>query len=173
MKNSKKIKLMTLIASLLFCGVMMTSCSEQIKDSNGPDDFSLVELTDEDMLARSTTIHTTDPVGPNDEGNGVTTFSDSRISGVKNIASYSTYDQEYKGNGFLKVTVDSEVREGNLRIVLVKTVGGTNTAEAEIEIGDGKTAEVANPSGTYYLRIGAESADLDIKVKFEFIPAEQ
>ena len=169
MKKFKKIKISALFLSLLVFLLAMTSCSEQIKDSNGPDDFSLVELTDEDILATSVTAHVTEPDGPNDKGNGVTTFSDSRISGVKEIVRYEANGDEHINGGILKVTVDSEVRAGNVKILLVKKANA-NSVEAEFEIGEGKSAEIADPRGVYMVRIGAESADIDIKVKLEFVP---
>ena len=171
MKKAKNFKIAVTVMSLLACAALLTSCGGHIKDKNGPDDFSLVKLTNEEILGTSVSATVTNTAGTVDEGDGVTSYSDSCISGVKTIAEYNTADQEITDKGILKVTVDSEVREGNAKILFFEKNAPGNFQE--IEFGDGKTVEVSDPHGRYLVRVGAESADIDIKVKFEFIPIAQ
>ena len=156
MKN-KFMKFTALTLAVITCMLLLASC-DHIKDKNGPDDIS-VSFTEEELLARSVTYTPTADGKIKNEGN-VYTYTDEKLSGIMNVCEIDPdSDKE------LKFEVDSEVLEGNLKIYVIRK-SNTNVMVDEIPVGEEKIFTVTEPlAGEYVLRIAAESANMNIKVK--------
>lgn len=149
------VKIISLSLALLTCMLLLASCSEHIKDKNGPDDYN-VSFSDEELRASSTKVTATNGYDVKENGN-VYSYADEKITGIMKIC-------EFDPEGSLILNVDSEVTEGNL-IIYVLHKNNSNAIVGEIPVGVGETFKIENPSsGKYILRIAAESANMDIKV---------
>lgn len=142
---------------------MMMPGQEPIADTNGPDDFSLNTLTDEDILASSITatsglrISTGSITLPGgwEISDGIN-FSASDFSGVYELL-WADYilpsDFHLELNGF---TVES----GNLKMVVINN----DKIIAVIEPGDQVECLIEDITGLTRVRIAAESASFSFTI---------
>ena len=138
----KILSIFTLLALLL----SLASCSH-IEDTNGPDDYSLVSLTDEDILAKERVIKRLSKRSSNGD---TTTYEVKRISGVEDILVFSA-----DRNELLTLDVTVTATEGNLKVALIHSDEIIET----IPINGGEhTVKIENFEGRFYLRLAAESA---------------
>ena len=150
------VKIISLALSLLTCVLLFASCSEHIKDKNGPDDYN-VSFSDEELRASSTKVTATNGYDIEEKDNTYS-YSDEKITGIMKIC-------EFDPEGSLILNVDSEVTEGNLIIYVLHKGNNGNAIVGEIPVGQGESFKIENPSsGKYMVRIAAESANMDIKV---------
>lgn len=145
-------KFMTLliIASLVFFTVkMFTDGSlEQIEDTNGPDDYSLVTITDE-QIANERKSTPTVLMSRGLLSNKVD-FTSNKFSGVYLIAHiYSLLESSYEVD-----LLEFEVTEGNFKMVVVNE----GKIVATIEPGQTEPVCVENVKGDLSLVIAGESA---------------
>ena len=104
---------------MLFLVLTLSSCSH-IEDTNGPDDYSLVTLTEDDILNRPNstitvgTIQSNSKIGNKAQGS----YSATKISGVTTIAEYNTINSSIsfeisftcsEGNGLLAIVSNGEI----------------------------------------------------------------
>lgn len=113
MKAKKGLGLLVVV--LFVAGVvwMLLAGPEHIEDSNGPDDYSLVELTDRNIIRQDTGA----VGGPNvreDLIGDTTTYYAKKFTGVAEIYGENLFATR------LTITVNhAQVTEGNFRIVLL------------------------------------------------------
>ena len=88
----KKRTFAAILAGLLVCGTMLTSCSDHIKDTNGEDNYDVVELTADDLIANGATIVPSDTKKV-EEKDGMTTYSDENTSGVATVATFKASEE--------------------------------------------------------------------------------
>ena len=136
-----------LILTLTSCG----SSFQHIEDENGPDDYSLVQLTDEDVIRSTSSISLISIYSNiNDEGSAKI----ERFSGVKRLATLTKKD---------KVTVDFEITSGNAVLCIV--------SKSEIlhyfELNKDNQEYVIETNEKIYLKLAGESAKVDIKYTIE------
>ncbi len=152
------IKMLLFLCAILI--ISLTACS-QIEDTNG-DDTTLVTIDDE-KLASTSISSSGSGVSSNSVRNNITlinsdeeidfdslTMDGGPISGVSDIMATGLEEGQY-----LAIYVESEIREGNLEIVLLSPdneilyhfdTNGEDVVEIPLGI-----------SGTYNVRIGVES----------------
>lgn len=141
---------------LIICFIfLLTSCKarsiNEIEDENGPDDYSLVQLTDEDVIKSTSSISLISIYSNiNDEGSAKI----ERFSGVKRLATLTKKD---------KVTVDFEITSGNAVLCIV--------SKSEIlhyfELNKDNQEYVIETNEKIYLKLAGESAKVDIKYTIE------
>lgn len=140
---------------LLFLLFVLTSCSgiifDHIEDINGEDNYSLAELTEDDILSSKSnlsllSIFTTTPSGGN--------ASIEKFSGVRNIT-------EIKNKN--KIIINFKLDNGNAALCIcskTKILYYFNINEENQEY-------VINTNEKLYLRLAGESAKVEIKYTFE------
>ena len=130
--------------------ILLTLSGCHIKDTNGEDDFSLVELTDEDFFkanSSSTTMSTRTQI------NNKVKIKVKKFSGVELL------DSIYVKNKKLTIKLSSEVKSGNFKIVVIKDdeiIKVLNINEANQEF------VIENANGEYLLKVAGESANFSI-----------
>mgnify|MGYP003478078095 FL=1 len=103
----KKISKFILLIILL---LTLTSCGNHIEDKNGPDDFTLETITEEDILNGYSVVSVKQSlVRKNNEYK----YSVKKLSGVEEIFKGSFKDED------VAITLDTSVESGNAQIVLV------------------------------------------------------
>ena len=138
----------------------LTSCSH-IEDTNGPDDYSLTTLSEENILNRkgSTTtvgtVRTKSLIGGNLKGS----YKVSKVSGVSTIIKF-----ECKGTT-VKFEIDFTVTSGNAILAVVSD----GTIVRKIEANQVVEFEVNNSKDTYQLVIVGESAKANIKYNINYV----
>lgn len=134
---------------ILFVTCFLTSC-KQIEDTNGPDNYDLTKITDESICKdrRSVIKVMAEHHQLGDNGQ----FVVKKMSGVENLKTVRPKNQT------LTVLVNPIINSGNVKIVLIcdkeiiKTFPLTESCECKI----------ANATGTYCLRVAAESGNFKI-----------
>ncbi len=134
----------------------MNSDLEHIEDTNGPDDYSLTTITDENIIAGD--MGSLNPVtvkkksldlGSVKISSGVE-FSSKKFTGVYEIL----YDNYILPSDFVLDLTSFEVTEGNLRMVVVHN----DEIIAELEPGMFVEYRIDDIKGYVSLRIAGESA---------------
>ena len=152
LKNKKAFIILT--AVLIFIAglvifLMMPSEPEHIEDTNGADDFSLQQLTDEDIITMQVGA-----LNLKEEKSGFSEmpeYSSDKFSGVSEI-----YRNNITGNRFDITLYNLQVNSGNFSIVLVHN----DEIVHEFALDElTQTYTLKNPGGTVSLRIAGESAD--------------
>lgn len=153
-EKMKKI-LLTVAAVVLVvvCGLwFLNSDLEHIEDTNGPDDFSLTTITDENIINMDMGALTPVTIHHDIIGNGLT-FSSDKFTGVYELL----YDNYWGKSDFWLRLTQLEVTEGNFRMVVIHD--GKIVADIE--------PNTENPfvdfllediTGTVSVRIAGESA---------------
>lgn len=149
----KKLLALLLSAALVLglCG-----CMSHIEDTNGPEDFSLATLTEEDILGsslKSTTNMSTEKT------KGLTTYCKAqKFSGVTDL-----YEETVMWSSGMTMEVSSSVTEGNARLLLL--LDGALIHEFDINA-ENQTFTLDEFEGTITLRLAGESAKYDIRFSF-------
>lgn len=151
--DEKTKKIIGMIIAILFIGIcvfwFLDSDIEHIEDTNGPDDYSLTTITDENIInrdigalgnKRSTSILSGDLVE----------FSSKKFTGVTEIL----YNNYVGKSDFVLNLLNFNVTEGNLRMVVVHD----GEIVAELEPGMFVEYRLEDISGYVSLRIAGESA---------------
>ena len=142
------------VLSLLLC---LAGCGG-IEDTNGPDDFSLVTITDEDIcggrFSSSAVMSSTFTSG------NKTTLKIKKFSGVKDSP-----DARVKANGETLIWRTAiTVTAGNFRACIVRD---NEEIVGEFPIDGTGEVKIENAAGTYYLRIAGESAAFSLVYTLE------
>lgn len=156
MKFSSKVKNILFTVLLMAAAVCVSvfwlfdGNTEHIEDTNGKDDFTLQEITDENIIS----LDTGAVGGPNEEIDSITntvTYSSGKYTGVSEI-----FGKNIVANRF-EITVNhTAVSKGNFRLVLLcndKIVHDFTLNELT------QTFVLEDVSGYVSLRIAGESAD--------------
>ncbi|MBE6747884.1 MAG: hypothetical protein E7557_01475 [Ruminococcaceae bacterium] len=126
---------------------------KEIKDTNGPDDFSLCELTDEDIIEGIDG----DLVESHQEGSSTHSFYGKLFTGAETIYNFENPQASYTINlSKLKVT------EGNIRVVVVID----NKIVYDFEPNkNSQSYTITGFTENASLRVAGESAFFDIEFK--------
>ena len=100
--------ILSILALMLAAMTLFSSCaSAHIKDTNGKDDYSLQQLTEEDLLKSRSSVSSVSVSSTRDHETRVTVR---KCSGVKEFRTFT--------KGTYTVTVNFKVNAGNIRLVL-------------------------------------------------------
>ena len=133
-----------LVSVLLLCA----SCGfEHIEDTNG-NDTSLCTLTQEDLLAEASSYISFGSMETRINDNY--SYSVKKLSGVYRLIRFPA-----EGSS-LTIETSAVLTQGNLRIVLLCD----GEYVADIPLAENQSITIDDPSGTYSIVLGAESAEL-------------
>ena len=143
------------LTALILC-VSLASCDlGHIEDTNG-EEIALCSLTNEEIFSNTTS--STSVGSFRSQVNDSYRYRVSRLSGVSEFALFRMEQ------GAFRITSDTVVEQGNLRIVLLCD----GAYVADIAIGKGESLEVTNPNGgKYEIRFAAESARFSFDCEIE------
>lgn len=141
---------------LVICFIfLLTSCKamsiNEIEDKNGVDDYSLVQLTDDDVIKSTSSISIISIYSNTNKGGSARI---ERFSGVKKLATLTKKD---------KITVDFEVTSGNAVLCIV--------SKSEIlyyfEVNKENQEYLIDTNEKIYLKLAGESAKVKITYTIE------
>ncbi len=142
---------------LVLCiGVIFCLCACHVEDKNGPDDYSLVEITDEKILKNSSSYTQTGAI--TSESQHKVEFECQKFSGVKSLKKIS-----YTGGVRLEINYDIELDKGNFRAVLIHD----GEIVMDLPIGEDQTIVIDSPKRSYEIKIAGESAEVDIELEYK------
>lgn len=146
-------KLFTIVF-ILFLSLTLTSCSH-IEDTNGPDDYSLVEISNDEIVSGKS--YSTS-VGKLTTQTGRTIkLKISKFSGVENVQSFKTTNSD------ITFTVSIEVTQGNFKAVLVqnnKIIHEFNNNQ------NNQIVKVSKGTGSVAVYIAGESAKFNLTIEY-------
>lgn len=145
----KKLKIIAVMLLCVLVALSFVACDlGHIKDTNGDEDFSLVTIGDEDILAGGTKyaafLSTNNTVGD------LHSITIQKFSGVWQVATLSL-----QGNGRAIIKMEACVEKGNCRIVLIHN----DQIIHDFNI-NGSDSYTVNTAGTYYIKLAGESAQI-------------
>ena len=151
-KNSKFLWILMAVAVIAFCGYsFLTSDLEHIEDTNGPDNYALTTITDENIVKQDMgALNVKKSTGPLNDG---ITFSSNKFTGV-----YRVFQTNFLfDSDFLMQLAGFNVNSGNFKMAVV------NNGEiiATVEPGLFVTCELSDLNGSFELVIAGESADFE------------
>ena len=141
---------------LVLLSVMLSSCS-QIEDTNGPDDYSIVTFTDEDILKGAINTITVGSFRSSsfvgDELKG--TYKVSKLSGMVEIEKISS------DRSNINFYIDFTCESGNAMLVIVSK----GRIVKKIQANEKVNFDITNNNDYYKLLLVGESAKASIKYK--------
>lgn len=140
---------------VLCIGVVFCLCACHIEDKNGPDDYSLVEITEEKLINGASAYTQTQSI-INETKNSVE-FDCKKFSGVKTLKKIT-----YTGGIRLEINYDIELDGGNFRAVLIHD----GEIVMDLPVGEDQQIVIDNPKRSYEIRIAGESADFEIELEY-------
>ena len=143
------------ILVLLCIGVSFCLCACHIEDKNGPDDYSLVEITEEKLINGASAYTQTQSI-TNETKNSVE-FDSKKFSGVKTLKKIT-----FAGGIRLEINYDIELDSGNFRAVLIHD----GEIVMDLPVGENQQIVIDNPKRSYEIRIAGESADVEIELEY-------
>ena len=143
------------IIFILILSLTLTSCSH-IEDTNGPDDYSLVKISDEEILGvRSASTK----IGAFESQTGRTIkVKVSKFSGVENLQSFKTTNSD------ITFTVSVTVTSGNFKAVLVQEGKIIHTFNNNAS---NQVVTVKQGTGTVSFYVAGESAKYNITLEYD------
>ena len=154
MEKLKKILIgIAVVIGVAYFGIsMLTSSVDHIEDTNGADNYSLQQITDENIIKMNIgakNISETQSVL-----SSLPEYSSKKFTGV-----YEIYRTNIVANRFDITLYNTMVDAGNLRIVLVHN----DEIVHEFALNEvSQTYTLENPKGTVSLRVAGESADFEL-----------
>lgn len=143
------------ILLLLIIVLNLTSCSytsfDHIEDENGSDDYSLVNITDEDIINSTSSISYIS-IYTNNTDSGSASID--KFSGVKKLTSISNKD---------KIIVSFTVIEGNASLCLVTK----DEIIHYFNINENNQEYVIDTNKKLYLKLAGESANINLEYRYE------
>lgn len=151
-KNSKFLWILLAVAVVAFCGYsFLTSDLEHIEDTNGPDNFALTTITDENIIQQDIgALNVKKSTGILNDG---ITFSSNQFTGVYRVFQTNFFFD----SDFLMDLAGFYVNSGNFKMAVV------NDGEiiATVEPGLFSTCNLSDLNGSFELVIAGESADFE------------
>ena len=151
-KNSKFLWILLAVAVVAFCGYsFLTSDLEHIEDTNGPDNFALTTITDENIIQQDIgALNVKKSTGILNDG---ITFSSNQFTGVYRVFQTNFFFD----SDFLMDLAGFYVNSGNFKMAVV------NDGEiiATVEPGLFSTCNLSDLNGSFELIIAGESADFE------------
>lgn len=161
MKNKSKnfLWILLVVAVIAICGYsFLTSDSEHIEDTNGPDNYALTTITDENIINQDiVALNVNKSSGVLNDG---ITFSSNQFTGVYRVFQTSfLFDSD-----FLMELAGFYVNSGNFKMAVV------NNGEiiATVEPGLFATCELSDLNGPFEVVIAGESADFEFTLDHLF-----
>ena len=141
---------------LVLLSVMLSSCS-QIEDTNGPDDYSIVTFTDEDILKGAINTITIGVFESSSFINGELkgTYKVSKLSGMVEIEKISS------DRSNINFDIDFTCESGNAMLVIVSK----GRIVKKIEANEKVNFDITNSNDYYNLLLVGESAKASVKYK--------
>lgn len=151
-KNSRFLWILLAVAVIVFCGYsFLTSDLEHIEDTNGPNNYALTTITDENIINQDIgALNVKKSTGILNDG---ITFSSNQFTGV-----YQVFQTDFLfDSDFLMDIAGFVVNEGNFKMAVV------NDSEivATVEPGLFATCDLSDLNGSFELVIAGESADFE------------
>lgn len=144
---------------LVLLSVILSSCS-QIEDTNGPDDYSIVTFTDEDILKGGINTITVGSFRSSsfigDELKG--TYKVSKLSGTVEI------EKIRSDRSNINFDIDFSCESGNAMLVIVSN----GIIVKKIEANEKVNFDIVNGNDAYKLIIVGESAKVSLKYKIKY-----
>lgn len=158
-------KALFLLTACFCLMIILSSCTiGQIRDQNGENDTSLVQIDEEEILAK---VPSYTQVGAyqSSTGNRVV-YEAEKFSGVSIIKNIP-----YAVGEKLIIRSDIDLDKGNFRVVLIQG----DKILCDIPLGEDKTTVIENSTRDYEIRIAGESAEFELEIEYEIIekPAPQ
>lgn len=146
--------LVIVICFLMICFSFSCKSIRKIKDTNGPDDYSLSTITDEDIVKGMSSI-SVGAIQSNKNGNF--NLKIGKFSGVNEI-----YKNDFK-NKTITLEITNKVESGNLKIVVIVN----NEIVENIPANTTKTITTNVENGKYSIRIAGEVAKFSLSYKMQ------
>lgn len=148
-----------IICICLLVLVMSLSACSQIEDTNGPDDYSVVTFSDDDILNGGGFVVTVGTIEASSYLNGKLsgTYSVAKISGIITVNEYSSKSSKISFN------INFTCEAGNAMVVIVSD----NEIVKKIEANQDVTFEVDNNFKDYEIKLVGESAKASIKYQVQ------
>ncbi len=153
MRNLKKLisGIIVIVFVVVFAIWMFNSDLEHIEDTNGADNYSLQQITDDNIINMD--IGALNLVETKELLNNLPTYKSDKFTGVSDI-----YKTNIWGNRFEITIYNLQVNSGNLRLVLIHN----DEIVHEFKVNElSETYVLENPEGTVALRLAGESADFE------------
>ena len=145
------------ILAAVFAVMLFSSDTEHIEDTNGADNYSLQQITDENIINMD--IGALNLTKETSLVSDLPEYSSKKFTGVEEIYLNNIY-----GNRFDITLYNTHIKEGNFRVVLLHN--GEIVHEFKLnELVQSYTLK--NPEGTVSLRIAGESANF--KLSYDLI----
>ena len=144
----KKVKIFALVIVCLTLALTLVACFGHIEDTNGDEDFSLVTITDDDLINGRGNFLSNNSTEFNI--GGVTTLKYGKMSGVTTLETVFVVNSK-------TITTEMTTTSGNCRLVLVHN----NEIVYDFNI-NGSDSYTMQDSGSYYLRLAGESAKVSL-----------
>lgn len=156
--NSKQSNILWIILAILIVAYvaysMLTSDLEHIEDQNGPEDYTLAVITDENIIKQDMgALNISMSTGLLNDG---VTFKSDRFTGVYRVVLTNfLFDSD-----FLMDVTGFYVNSGNFRMCIVND----GKIIADVEPGMFATCELSDLNGSFELIIAGESADFEFSL---------
>lgn len=144
---------------LVLLSIMLSSCS-QIEDTNGPDDYSIVTFTDEDILNGRINTITMGVFESSSFINGELkgTYKVSKLSGLVEIEKITS------NKSSVNFDIDFSCESGNAMLVIVSN----DMIVKKVEANEKVNFDIENAKYTYKLLLIGESAKVSLKYKVNY-----
>ena len=151
-KQNNLLYILIAVAVVVSCGYsFMTSELKHIEDTNGPDDYTLTTITDENIIKQDMgALNVSKSTGLLNDG---VTFKSDKFTGVYRVFQTNFFFD----SDFLMDVAGFWVNSGNLRMCIVND----GKIIATVEPGMYATFEMSDLNGSFELVIAGESADFE------------
>lgn len=145
-----KVKHILLFPVMIILALCLCSC-KQIEDTNGEDNYQLQTISDERIISEKGSTVKVGSVSTKVNNKG--TYKVKKFSGVETLFSIDG------SNHHITVTITSEIKAGNFKIVLVNE----KQIVKVFNLNCTQSVTIENATGRYDLKIAGESANFSIE----------
>lgn len=151
-KQNNLLYILIAVAVVVICGYsFLNSDLKHIEDTNGPDDYTLTTITDENIIKQDMgALNVSKSTGLLNDG---VTFKSDKFSGVYRVFQTNFFFD----SDFLMDVAGFWVNSGNFRMCIVND----GKIIATVEPGMFATCELSDLNGSFELVIAGESADFE------------
>ena len=151
-KQNNLLYILIAVAVVVICGYsFLNSDLKHIEDTNGPDDYTLTTITDENIIKQDmSALNVSKSTGLLNDG---VTFKSDKFTGVYRVFQTNFFFD----SDFLMDVAGFWVNSGNFRMCIVND----GKIIATVEPGMFATCELSDLNGSFELVIAGESADFE------------
>lgn len=151
-KQNNLLYILIAVAVVVICGYsFLNSDLKHIEDTNGPDDYTLTTITDENIIKQDMgALNVSKSIGLLNDG---VTFKSDKFTGVYRVFQTNFFFD----SDFLMDVAGFWVNNGNFRMCIVND----GKIIANVEPGMFATCELSDLNGSFELVIAGESADFE------------